>query len=74
MTPAMHSAWRVFAFHIITDWSIRATYCYARPRRVYVGEAQPVRTSALFIAGIVAGCVAVVWLPFAAITLMAAFT
>lgn len=32
------------------------------------------RTVALFITGIVVGCVAVVWLPFAAITLMAAFT
>lgn len=32
------------------------------------------RTAVLFIAGIITGCVAVVWLPFAAITLMAAFT
>ena len=31
------------------------------------------RTAALFIAGIITGCVAAVWLPFAAITIMAAF-
>ena len=32
------------------------------------------RTVGLFIAGIITGCVAVVWVPFAVITLMAAFT
>ena len=31
------------------------------------------RTTALFIAGILTGCVAVVWVPFAVVTLMAAF-
>ena len=41
-------------------------------RRFHVGEAQPVRITALFIAGILTGCVAVVWVPFAAITLTAA--
>lgn len=33
-----------------------------------------VRTAALFVAGIMTGIAALVWLPFAAITLMAAFT
>lgn len=32
------------------------------------------RTAALFVAGILTGIVAVVWVPFAAITLMAAFS
>lgn len=39
-----------------------------------MGSPSHVRTVALFITGIVVGCVAVVWLPFAVITLMAAFT
>ena len=39
-----------------------------------MGSPRHVRTVALSIAGILTGCVAVVWLPFAAITLMAAFT
>ena len=39
-----------------------------------VQEPGLVRTAVLFVAGVLTGCVAVVWLPFAAITLMAAFT
>lgn len=39
-----------------------------------MGSPSHVRTAALFITGIVVGCVAVVWVPFALVTLMAAFT
>lgn len=39
-----------------------------------VGSSCHVRTVALLVAGILTGIVAVVWLPFAAITLAAAFS
>mgnify|MGYP006956241310 CR=1 FL=1 len=39
-----------------------------------MGSPCHVRTAVLFVAGIMTGIMAAVWLPFAAITLMAAFT